>query len=78
MRSVQLLRPPWPAAGEDSPPYNFRVEGSDGEWDGFIADMRDRVCASANLDCEWVPLPTIADFIPSLQNGSVDILAEAL
>lgn len=35
-------------------------------------------CAAANISCDFVPITNVADRIPSLQNGTVDILAAAL
>lgn len=41
-------------------------------------ELARRACQLAGLDCEIVPIAAVADRIPALQNGTVDVLAAAL
>ena len=45
---------------------------------GFDVAVAAEACAAANISCDFVPIANVADRIPSLQNGTVDILAAAL
>ncbi|EFN54001.1 hypothetical protein CHLNCDRAFT_53363 [Chlorella variabilis] len=72
----------WPAAAEKvgllGGFFPFAYTDELGALTGFDVAVAAEACAAANISCDFVPITNVADRIPSLQNGTVDILAAAL
>jgi len=57
------------------PPYNYL--DSEGELQGFEADLGNAICARAALDCYWVPAPW-SELISQLDDGEFDVIMTGL